>query len=83
VPGQLGGTGHRIPIDWLEGFALPVPWWLAGGVGPETVPDLLARLRPDGLDASSAVEDSPGVKNLQRVKDLRTLVRSPAASRAG
>ncbi len=83
VPGQLGGTGHRIPIDWLDGFTLPVPWWLAGGVGPETVPALLARLRPDGLDASSAVEDRPGVKNLPRVKDLVAAVRGVAAGGAG
>jgi phosphoribosylanthranilate isomerase len=81
VPGQLGGTGRRIPTDWLDGFALPVPWWLAGGVGPETVPALLARLRPDGLDASSAVEDRPGVKNLERVAELVAVVRASAAGR--
>jgi phosphoribosylanthranilate isomerase len=75
VPGQLGGTGHRIPADWLEGFRPPVPWWLAGGVGPETVTDLLARLRPDGLDASSGVEVRPGVKNLARVAALMAAVR--------
>lgn len=74
-PGQLGGTGHRIPIDWLEGFRPPMPWWLAGGVGPDTAADLLARLRPDGLDASSALEERPGVKNLARVADLVAAVR--------
>lgn len=74
-PGQLGGTGHRIPIDWLEGFQPDVPWWLAGGVGPETVAELLDRLHPDGLDASSALEDRPGVKNLARVAALLAAVR--------
>lgn len=74
-PGQLGGTGHRIPVDWLEGFQSDVPWWLAGGVGPETVAELLARLHPDGLDASSSLEDRPGVKNLARVAALLTAVR--------
>ena len=74
-PGQLGGTGHRIPTAWLEGFLPASPWWLAGGVGPETVGELLARLRPDGLDASSALEDRPGVKNLARVAALVAAVR--------
>jgi phosphoribosylanthranilate isomerase len=74
-PGQLGGTGQRIPTAWLEGFRPASPWWLAGGVGPETVGELLARLRPDGLDASSALEDRPGVKNLARVAALVTAVR--------
>ncbi|WP_396123664.1 phosphoribosylanthranilate isomerase [Cyanobium sp. AMD-g] len=74
-PGQLGGTGHRIPTGWLEGFRPAFPWWLAGGVGPETVAELLARLRPDGLDASSALEDRPGVKNLARVAALLAAMR--------
>ncbi|WP_315858517.1 phosphoribosylanthranilate isomerase [Cyanobium sp. Lug-B] len=74
-PGQLGGTGHRIPIEWLEDFRPPLPWWLAGGVGPGTVAELLARLQPDGLDASSALEESPGVKDLARVAALVAEVR--------
>jgi phosphoribosylanthranilate isomerase len=74
-PGQLGGTGHRIPTAWLEGFRPASPWWLAGGVGPDTVAELLARLRPDGLDASSSLEDGPGVKNLARVAALVAAVR--------
>ncbi|WP_416233317.1 phosphoribosylanthranilate isomerase [Cyanobium gracile] len=74
-PGQLGGTGQRIPTAWLEGFRPASPWWLAGGVGPETVAELLERLHPDGLDASSALEDRPGVKNLGRVAALLAAMR--------
>lgn len=74
-PGQLGGTGQRIPTAWLEDFRPASPWWLAGGVGPETVAELLSRLRPDGLDASSSLEDRPGVKNLARVAALVAAVR--------
>jgi phosphoribosylanthranilate isomerase len=77
-PGQLGGTGHRIPTAWLEGFRPASPWWLAGGVSPETASELLVRLQPDGLDASSALEDRPGVKNLARVAALLEVVRGSA-----
>ena len=70
VPDQLGGTGHRLPLEWLEGFRPPCPWWLAGGITPERVPAVLAVVRPDGLDASSGVEDGPGRKNLERVAQL-------------
>jgi phosphoribosylanthranilate isomerase len=80
VPGQLGGTGHRIPASWLGGFRPRLPWWLAGGVGPASVGELLEKLRPDGLDASSAVEDRPGVKNLERVAQLVAAVRAGAAA---
>lgn len=77
---QLGGTGRRLPLEWLEGFAAPVPWWLAGGVTPEAVPGILERLQPHGLDVSSGVEDAPGEKNLERVRALtRSLGLSESA----
>jgi phosphoribosylanthranilate isomerase len=70
VPDQLGGTGHRIPIEWLQGFEPVLPWWLAGGIRADRVPDLLTRLTPTGLDASSGVERSPGDKDLGQVAAL-------------
>lgn len=76
VPGQLGGTGCSIPSDWLCGFSPPLPWWLAGGISPETVPDVLRTLQPWGFDASSGVEVKPGWKDLDRVKELVELVRA-------
>ncbi|MEB3171561.1 MAG: phosphoribosylanthranilate isomerase [Synechococcaceae cyanobacterium] len=76
VPDQLGGTGQPIPIEWLEGFEPPLPWWLAGGICADRVPPLLARLSPSGLDASSGVERSPGDKDLERVAALVAAVRA-------
>ncbi len=70
VPGVLGGTGQSLPTEWLVGFKPGLPWWLAGGVTPERVGALLACLAPDGLDASSGVESAPGVKDLERVRQL-------------
>jgi phosphoribosylanthranilate isomerase len=76
APDQLGGTGQCLPLEWLGGFRSAVPWWLAGGVTPERVPDLLRVVRPSGLDASSGVEDAPGLKNLERVAALVDAVRA-------
>ncbi|MFM2173695.1 MAG: hypothetical protein RLZZ54_1622 [Cyanobacteriota bacterium] len=73
VPDQLGGTGHRIPIEWLEGFQPRLPWWLAGGITPERLPQALQALAatpPVGVDASSGVERAPGDKDLARVEQL-------------
>ncbi len=67
---QLGGTGQRLPLDWLADFDPGLPWWLAGGITPETAPEALEMLRPHGLDASSGVEHSPGHKDLDRVAAL-------------
>jgi len=73
VPDQLGGTGHRIPVEWLQGFTPPVPWWLAGGINAERVGSTLTALGPagpNGLDASSGVERAPGDKDLAKVAAL-------------
>jgi len=67
---QLGGTGQRLPLTWLQGFKSEVPWWLAGGIASDALPEILARVRPDGLDVSSAVEKSPGDKDLEGVAKL-------------
>ena len=75
VPDQLGGTGHRIPIEWLQGFTPVLPWWLAGGIRAERVPELLTQLGPTGLDASSGVERSPGDKDLDQVAALVAAVQ--------
>ena len=70
-----GGTGERLPLQWLEGFEPALPWWLAGGLGPNNARQALEQLaqqglRPTGLDASSGVESAPGLKDLQLVKAL-------------
>jgi phosphoribosylanthranilate isomerase len=80
VPRQLGGSGRRLPLEWLAGFEPGVPWWLAGGLSPETVVEVLNVVRPYGLDASSALERSPGDKDIARVKAMLDAVRGTAMS---
>ncbi len=61
-PGVPGGTGET--FDWGRIPAgLGMPWVLAGGLGPDNVREAVARLRPWAVDASSKVEQSPGIKD--------------------
>ena len=76
APGQLGGTGHRLPLHWVDAMTLSCPWWLAGGVSSEWIPELLKEAQPDGLDASSRLERSPGDKDLNKVQALVEAVNS-------
>jgi phosphoribosylanthranilate isomerase len=68
MPGVLGGTGQAIPVDWLEGWSPLLPWWLAGGLTPESIGRVISRIHPPGVDVSSGVEERPGWKNLERVR---------------
>ncbi len=60
-----GGTGTR--FDWTMAMALEGRFVLAGGLGPGNVADAVARVRPWGVDASSGLEQAPGVKDLGKV----------------
>lgn len=76
VDDQLGGTGQRIPLEWLRNFPCEQPWWLAGGITAARIAEIRSSLLPSGLDASSGVEDRPGIKNLERVAALIEAVKS-------
>ncbi len=45
-------------------------WLLAGGLTPANVGALIAALRPHGVDVSSGVESSRGVKDIGLIRDF-------------
>lgn len=47
-----------------------VPVILAGGLNPGNVAQAIIRVRPYGVDVATGVEDSPGVKNEQKVREF-------------
>ena len=52
---------------------------LAGGLTPLNVGDGIARIRPFGVDVSSGVESSPGVKDVAMIHAFVTAARAAAA----
>lgn len=60
-----GGTGAS--FDWSLLADRTGQFVVAGGLGPHNVADLIARIRPWGVDASSGLESAPGVKDLGKV----------------
>lgn len=69
-PNLLGGTGKTLDWSVLSTFTPPLPWLLAGGLTPDNITEALRLLSPDGVDLSSGVENSPGDKDLGKVKKL-------------
>jgi len=72
---SLGGTGNRVPIELLLNKTFKVPWILAGGISAEIIPEIFSKLRPDGIDASSRLEISPGIKDIKKVESLVREIR--------
>ncbi len=75
-PVRRGGTGGR--VDWARAAAVARDWRvvLAGGLTPENVGSAVARVRPFGVDVSSGVEQSPGVKDFDKVARFVANARS-------
>ena len=69
-PQRTGGTGQTVDWRLLQDFQCPQPWLLAGGIRPENVAQALQQISPDGIDLSSGVESSPGIKDLEKVHQL-------------
>ncbi|NJN91893.1 MAG: phosphoribosylanthranilate isomerase [Leptolyngbyaceae cyanobacterium SL_5_14] len=75
-PKLLGGTGKALDWSSLQNFCPGCPWLLAGGLTPDNVLDALIQARPDGIDLSSGVEQSPGNKDLTKVAQLFEQLKS-------
>lgn len=67
VEGQAGGTGQRVPSEWLAGVA-PERLILAGGLTPENVAAAIRTVRPAAVDVASGVERAPGLKDREKVE---------------
>lgn len=70
------GEGRRSGWESLSSRpAVPVDLFVAGGLDAACVGDVIARLRPDGVDVASGVEASPGVKDVARMERFIAAVR--------
>ncbi|MEQ8585504.1 MAG: phosphoribosylanthranilate isomerase [Thalassobaculaceae bacterium] len=62
--------GNGLTFDWtlLDGLDLDMPWMLSGGLSVDNVAEAIRLTGAPGVDASSGVEDRPGVKNPDRIR---------------
>ena len=76
VEGALGGTGVLAPWDVIEAHRPKVPFVISGGLKPSNVAEAISRLRPAGVDVSSGVEASPGIKDREAMIEFVKRARS-------
>jgi phosphoribosylanthranilate isomerase len=59
------GTAEK--WDWKP---YPFPFILAGGLTPENVREAIMKAHPAGVDVSSGVEISPGIKDTEKMREF-------------
>ena len=62
--------GKKIKSTYLKNLQFSKPWWLAGGISIEWIDEILTNIKPDGLDISSSIEISPGLKDIKKTEEL-------------
>jgi phosphoribosylanthranilate isomerase len=76
VDAPHAGSGQ--PWDWAAVRGRPSGrWMLAGGLGPANVAEAVAAAAPWGVDVSSGVETSPGVKDPALIAAFLAAARRP------
>jgi phosphoribosylanthranilate isomerase len=70
--------GNAVSFDWtlLQGFRSRLPWMLSGGLTPENLAEAVRQTGAPAVDVSSGVEDRPGEKNANKIKDFLETARA-------
>ena len=74
---QVGGTGMAFDWRMLQAYKKSIPFILAGGLGEENVAEavsLSAQFPIYALDFNSKLESMPGVKDIEKVKNISKII---------
>ena len=76
--GPVSGSGQT--TDWQQAaeFARRTEVILAGGLNPANVAEAIRTVRPFGVDVSSGVEDTPGIKSIRKIEQFVAAARAAA-----
>src|SRR5271165_621328 len=78
--GPTSGIGELADWGRAAELARQTELILAGGLSADNVAEAIEAVRPFGVDVSSGVEGSPGIKDPQKVLEFVRAVRAAAAS---
>lgn len=65
---SYGGTGKQIDKNLIDAVKKIHVLWLAGGISPDNVRELILKFNPELIDVSSKLESSPGIKDHKKME---------------
>jgi phosphoribosylanthranilate isomerase len=70
----FGGNASKFDWKLLDDYDLDTPFFLSGGIGPEDAEKIRFLNHPKlyGIDVNSGVEQSPGLKDISKVKTIKS-----------
>ena len=72
----FGGTGQTFDWQILNEIEIPIPYFLSGGISLENIHQLSTiNHQPLALDINSKFEIEPGIKNLEKIKIFKSLLK--------
>ena len=72
----FGGTGKTFDWQILNEIEIPIPYFLSGGISLENIHQLSTiNHQPLALDINSKFETEPGIKDLEKIKTFKSLLK--------
>ena len=64
--------GNSKSFDWnlLSGQKIDLPWFISGGINEKNIKNIQKIINPNGIDLSSGVEESIGIKSNIKINNL-------------
>ena len=74
INNQFGGTGQVFDWNFFKGQNIDKDYLVAGGLNADNVLKAITSTLCKGIDVSSGVESSPGIKDLEKMEKLIKII---------
>lgn len=75
INGLYGGTGQTFNWKILKDLTMGKPFFLSGGLNSNNVAEAIKVVTPDIVDLSSGLEESPGLKDFDKIEEFFDVMR--------
>lgn len=74
--GLWGGTGITFDWDLIDELTTDIPLFFSGGLNHHNIDQAIKRFNPHAVDLSSSLEESPGLKDFDKIEQFFDVMRN-------